>query len=106
MPKSWMICRAGFDPRAHSAETSSYCRSSIMPFSLSSSSSGLDTGSLIMLISGLVVLRAHGLGQLQFLQLLLDGDRVLRLGDDFLARDHARQVLVNQETVERDHAPL
>jgi len=38
---------------------------------------------------------AHGLGKFQFLQFRLNGDRILRFGDNFFARDHACEIFLN-----------
>src|SRR5437867_182380 len=49
-------------------------------------------------------IRSHGLGQFQLLELGLDRYRVLGFGDDFFTGDHAGQVFLDQETIQRHHA--
>src|SRR5580658_4130190 len=92
MPKSCRSWMTGVPLRLNSATTSSYCRSSISPFSLTSASNGSEISSAMLYIYyvrlfsffGRVAL-GHRLRQFQFLQFCLDGRGVLRLGDDFLA---------------------
>src|SRR5689334_7200456 len=109
-PKSWRIWYMGLPLRPCSDWTSSYWRSSIMPFSLIRANRGLDKGSDIMQSAfGLgigVGGGAHGLRQLHFLQFLLDGDRVLGFGEDLLPGNHARHVFLQKEAIQGNHAPL
>src|SRR6185436_19226140 len=101
IPKSWMTWMGDLEPRATSCETSSYWRSSIRPLSLMSSISGLETGSDIYHYPLFCLFRGgvHRLGEFEFLELLLDGHRVLRLGDDLFARNQPRHVFLHQKAV-------
>src|SRR5882724_2512735 len=49
-------------------------------------------------------IHADCLGQFEFLQLGLNADGILRLGDNFFTGDHAGKIFINQETVQRYHA--
>src|SRR5882724_5941993 len=106
MPKSCRIWLTGLPVRPCSAITSSYCKSSTLPCSLINSNNGLDCSAIISALGWFVGLArgGHGLGQLQFLQFLLDGDGVLGLRDDLFPGNHARHVLVDQEAVQSHHA--
>src|SRR5581483_10462313 len=106
MPKSCKIWRTGLAPRSCSAWTSSYCKSSIRPFSLINSNNGLAMGSdMGLALAGFGgVLLVHGLGQLEFLQFRLDGHGILGLGNNFLAGDQAGHVFFDEVTVKGDHA--
>src|SRR5688572_23225893 len=92
--------------------TSSNCRSSIKLRSLISASRGWRLESAIG--SGFYWCRRarrrpggpERLRQLQFLQLGLDGGRILALGDNFFARDKALLVLLHKKAIQRDHAIL
>src|ERR1051325_9324059 len=107
MPKSCKIWKMGVPLRLLSPSTSSYCKSSISPCSFTSANNGLITSAMHNSSS---IRRRHFLAdrlrELKFLQLGLDRNRVLRLGDDFLARNHALQIFINQKTVQRHHAVL
>src|SRR5512146_1345385 len=94
MPESCRIWKTGLPVRLNSACTSSYCRSSTSPCSLTSERSGLEMSSGIAEKARFVLgfafhqgggIHPDGLGQFQFLEFGLDGDRVLRLGHHFLA---------------------
>src|SRR5688572_7714367 len=109
MPKSWSIWNTGVPARLCSAATSSYCRSSIKPCSLISDSSGLEISSDIQIDSGLAGtarVDTDSLGQLEFLQLGLDGNRILRLGNNFFAGDHSGQIFLDEKSIQCHHAPL
>src|SRR5438128_2399256 len=107
-PKSWRIWMTGLPVRLNSPRTSSNCKSSILLCSLISDRSGLDRSSDITDLAPAfdqgAGISTDRLGQLQFLQFGLDGDRVLGFGDDFLAGDHSGQVFIDQKTVQRHHA--
>src|ERR1041385_1613488 len=115
IPKSCRIWIMEVPARLCSATTSSYCRSSIRFCSLINASNGFWISSAILQSNHSTKstgrrrrrgVHAGGLGQFQFLELRLDRHRVLRLGNHFLARDHAGQIFFNQERIQRHHAVL
>src|SRR4029077_7556264 len=106
MPKSCKIWNTDLPLRLNSPLTSSNWRSSMRPCSLISVRSGLEMSSGILCFAfdqgGGV--NADGLGEFEFLEFGLDGDGVLRFGDDFLAGDHPGEVFLDEERIEGHHA--
>src|SRR5215472_11937232 len=108
IPKSCRICMTGLAERLNSSWTSSYWRSSMRFWPLISDSNGLEMSSAISAVAlgdGLGI-SPDGGSQLEFLQLGLDGDRILGFSDDLLPGDHAGEVFVDEETVQSNHAVL
>src|SRR4051812_27152815 len=122
IPKSCKIWMTGLPLRLNSACTSSNCKSSIRLCSLIRDSSGFVISSAIspkvfsVRCQGSVSFShlafadddlgfgADGGGEFEFLELGLDGDGVLGLGDDLFAGDHALQIFINQKRIQGDHA--
>src|SRR6266536_2024166 len=97
----------GLPLRVCSWVTSSSCRSSTSPRSWISASNGMEEMSAITSTrgGGLAAGRSQ-LGGLHFLQFRQNGGRILRFGDDFFLGNHPLLILVEKETVQRDHAVL
>src|SRR3989442_1154204 len=96
----------GLPLRPCSWATSSSCRSSTNPRSWISASNGIEEMSAITRSRRrcrLFCAQPH-LRALEVLQFDQDRRRILCLGNDFLLRDQALLVFVDQETVERDHS--
>src|ERR1051325_8842174 len=93
MPKSCKIWKMGVPLRLLSPSTSSYCKSSISPCSFTSANNGLITSAMHNSSS---VRRRHFLAdrlrELKFLQLGLDRNRVLRLGQAWRSGTLAAQL--------------